>query len=307
MPFFSVIVTVFNKEKLILDTLKTVCTQSFTDFEILIINDGSTDNSLLEISKTKDSRIKLFSISNSGVSHARNYGVEKSTGRYCAFIDGDDLWENFHLLEMKKLIDTFSNHSVFSCASSIKKKERIENLFYTIDNTPQQTLDYFKASLNSSIIHPSSFVIKKEIYIKTKGFNTKYNNGEDAEYWFRLGLKYPIAFSKKSGVLIREVENSLSNQKYNPDNYCYFEEFDHIKSENESFYKVLDNNLFSAALLCKENNFKKEYTTLKSRIDKRKNLTLKQKIILNAPPFCIQTLRKVKSFLNEKGISFTIY
>tara|TARA_B100000809_G_scaffold266851_1_gene332206 strand:- start:23475 stop:24401 length:927 start_codon:yes stop_codon:yes gene_type:complete len=307
MPFFSVIITVFNKENFILDTLKSVCSQTFTDFEILIIDDGSTDSSIIEISKIKDSRIKLFSISNAGVSNARNYGVEKSIGAYCAFIDGDDLWENHHLLEMEKLIDKFSNHYVFSCASRLQNKKGLENLFYAVENISQQTLDYFQASLKSSVLHPSSFVIKKEIFSKTEGFSTKYSNGEDIEYWFRLGLKFPIAFSQTPGVLIREVNNSLSKQKYNPDNYCYFEDFEHLKTENKYFYKVLDNNLFSAALLCKENNYKKEYLLLKSRINSRKNLSLKQQIILKLPSFFIKILRKTKSFLNHRGILFTIY
>lgn len=306
MPFFSVIITVYNKEPYINETIKSVCSQDFSDIEIILVNDGSTDHSLKEISKIIDPRIKIFSIPNSGVSFARNFGVQNSKGKYCAFLDGDDLWEDFHLSEVSKSIQKFPDHLIFSCASKILKKNSYKDLTYTIENKPIQTLNYFKSSLKDSIINSSSIVIEKQTFLKSKGFDTKLSNGQDTEYWFRLGLQFPIVFSKKTTVIIRDVELSFSKQKFDSENRCFFEAFETIETDNESFYKVLDNNLFSSALLCKQNNFMSGYHRLKSRIHKRNNLSTIQLILLNSPSFLIKPLRKLKVFFENIGVSITV-
>lgn len=89
----SVIIPVYNAEKYLAETLDSVLNQTFTDFEVIAVNDGSTDNSLNILNEygNKDSRIKIFSNSNSGVSTARNTGIEKASGEYICFIDADDL------------------------------------------------------------------------------------------------------------------------------------------------------------------------------------------------------------------------
>jgi glycosyltransferase involved in cell wall biosynthesis len=78
MPFFSVVIPLYNKENFIKNTLDSVLSQTFTDFEVLIVNDGSTDSSVEIIKKFTDPRISYFSKENQGVSSARNYGVEKA-------------------------------------------------------------------------------------------------------------------------------------------------------------------------------------------------------------------------------------
>ena len=78
MSFFSIIIPLYNKEKFIENTLKSVLNQTFTDYEILIVNDGSTDNSLGKVLQFNDSRIKHFNKENGGVSTARNYGIKKA-------------------------------------------------------------------------------------------------------------------------------------------------------------------------------------------------------------------------------------
>ena len=130
MPKITVLLPVYNAEKYLKEAINSILSQTYDDFELWTFNDGSTDNSLHEISKIKDSRIKLYSISNSGVSNARNYGAKKSSANYFAFIDGDDLWQDFHLAEMKSLISKYPEHKVFSCRSKIQKGNRFETLLY---------------------------------------------------------------------------------------------------------------------------------------------------------------------------------
>src|SRR5262245_2597869 len=97
MPFFSVIIPLYNKENYIRNTLKCVLEQSFTDFEIIIVNDGSTDNGLKVVKEFTDSRIVIEEQTNKGVSAARNLGIEKAAGTMIALLDADDYWFPNHL------------------------------------------------------------------------------------------------------------------------------------------------------------------------------------------------------------------
>ena len=103
MPVISVVIPVYNKEKFIENTIYSVLNQTLSDFELIIVDDSSTDKSLSIIDSIKDKRIKTYSIKNSGVSKSRNYGVEKSSSNLIAFLDADDLWKNNHLEQLYKL------------------------------------------------------------------------------------------------------------------------------------------------------------------------------------------------------------
>jgi glycosyltransferase involved in cell wall biosynthesis len=89
----SVIIPAYNAMNYLPETLKSVLRQTFTDFEILIIDDGSSDNLVQWVSQLVDPRIKLISQNNQGVSVARNTGITHAQGEFIAFLDADDLWE----------------------------------------------------------------------------------------------------------------------------------------------------------------------------------------------------------------------
>ena len=107
MPFFSIIIPVYNKETFLENTIKSVLQQSFTDFELIIINDGSTDNSESKIKSFSDPRITYLKKENGGVSTARNLGIEMAAASYITFIDADDYWYPNFLEEMVSSIEQF--------------------------------------------------------------------------------------------------------------------------------------------------------------------------------------------------------
>ncbi|MFA5602244.1 MAG: glycosyltransferase family 2 protein [Bacilli bacterium] len=116
MPKISVIIPVYNTEKYLDKCLKTIINQTFKNIEIIIVNDGSTDNSqkIIDKYKEKDSRIKAYSIKNSGAGGARNYGLDRAKGDYIGFIDSDD-WINLKMYEKlyNKAIET--NADIVTC------------------------------------------------------------------------------------------------------------------------------------------------------------------------------------------------
>src|SRR5690606_15574762 len=120
---FSVIIPLYNKELSVTETLRSVLNQTFTDFEIVIVNDGSTDNSLEIVSKIKDPRITLVNKENGGVSSARNRGIQVAKRDWIVFLDGDDIWFPNHLETLAEMIGRFSLDKVF-CTAYIKSGKK---------------------------------------------------------------------------------------------------------------------------------------------------------------------------------------
>lgn len=120
----SIVIPLYNKRKYIGTTLQSVLDQTFTDYECLIIDDGSTDGSELIVKSFKDSRLKYFRQENSGVSSARNAGIRLAKGNYVAFLDADDRWDRHYLETMVGLTRRYPDEVFFSaahtCVSTIK-------------------------------------------------------------------------------------------------------------------------------------------------------------------------------------------
>ena len=138
-PIFSIVIPLFNKEKEIQQTLESVLKQTFHDFEVIIINDGSTDKSEQIVNSFTDDRILLISTDNKGVSQARNFGINYANGEIIAFIDADDYWFPNHLEELVKLYYRFPN-----CGSYCSR--------YKIQNTKEND-SFMKMKLRCCILH----------------------------------------------------------------------------------------------------------------------------------------------------------
>ncbi|MGY5352382.1 glycosyltransferase family 2 protein [Wenyingzhuangia sp. IMCC45533] len=289
-PRFSVIITLYNKENYIKETVLSVCNQDFKDFEVIIINDGSTDNSTNEVSTIKDDRITLFNIENKGVSYARNYGASKACSEYLVFLDGDDLWKKNHLSSIDTSIKKFPKLSIYTTKSHLLSKGKTKLKDYSVDDKEILKVDYFESSLKSSILHSSSLAVKKEVFLKEGGFDTKYSNYEDIEFWFRLGLKYKIALNSLNTVFIKVVDNSLSRKKIDLKKCYLFEDYDSFDSKSSYFNQVLDRNRLSIMLICKEYNNDELYKKLRSKISLN-NLPFKDLIKLYMPIYITKRIK----------------
>ncbi len=181
-PAISVIMPVYNAEKFLKDSIESVLNQTFKDFEFIIVNDGSTDNSLniIESYIDKDSRIKIINQENSGVSVARNVGIKNASGEYIAFIDSDDIWVNNKLeLQMEEFI---KDPELKICGARAKV---INDENQEIGKFNYPPLSYFKIRLDSYYKNPfitSSLIIKKEILKDNKLFRQKMKLCEDYEF-----------------------------------------------------------------------------------------------------------------------------
>ncbi|MGB6187041.1 MAG: glycosyltransferase family A protein, partial [Aeromonas molluscorum] len=113
-PIFSVVIPLYNKQDFISKCIESVLTQSFPSFEVIVIDDGSLDNSEKIVKEIKDDRVRYFHQKNSGVSAARNKGIEEASGEYIAFLDADDWYEDDFLTVVYKSIQEHPDADAFT-------------------------------------------------------------------------------------------------------------------------------------------------------------------------------------------------
>lgn len=307
MPFFSIIIPLYNKEKFVQKTLQSVLDQVFVDFELIIINDGSTDASEEKVLSFDDTRIRYFFKENEGVSATRNFGILKASTQYITFIDADDYWYSDFLKKMYQYIVLFPEQKVFSAAIETETFKKIFPSKYSIKKTNDfEIVNYFQASQLELVICTSCAVFHKDVFDKVGIFDTHIKSGEDTDLWIRIGLVYPVLFSWK--ILARYVydEKGLSKDiKYS----CVkldFLKFKELEQSNHDLKKYLDLNRFSLAIKCKlaqENNL---FLTYYKAIDSA-NLNFKKRILLRLPSFLLKGLIYLKTFLADMGIGSSAF
>lgn len=310
MIYFSVIIPLFNKEKFIEATLRSVLEQSFTNFEIIIVNDGSTDKSEEIVLKFNDARIKYFSKKNEGVSVARNYGIQQSKGVYIALLDADDLWFPNHLEVLNKLIYTFPEAGLYASRyiSKVSKDKNITNNFLKIaENFSGIVPDFFYSSLISRIALTSAVAIPKSVLNKTGLFNPNISSGQDLDLWIKIALFFPVAITNSVTVEYNTIDsNSLSKTNIRNKNLIDFSQFQENEKNNPSLKAFIDVNRMDYALKFKISGDLKKANEYYKSIAKE-NITLKNWIVFHLPRWIQIPLLRFKKKLYKNGIYFSVY
>lgn len=232
---FSVVVPLYNKELSISKTISLVLEQTFHNFEIIIVNDGSTDKSLEKLNFFNDNRIRVIHQENSGVSKARNKGVKNAKYDWIVFLDADDWWLEDHLSVIKNMIDNHKNFFVF-CSSYIISSE-----FKNIESNNDITIvkNYFKESINNFFFWTSAACIHKNVFKEVGLFRDELSIGEDLEMWVRIGRVYPIVKSSKITALYNlGSENKLTRKKISlKKHYVNYLNFENIEKDEFRYLK----------------------------------------------------------------------
>ncbi len=198
----SVVIPLYNKADSIGRTLESLQRQTYKDFEIVVVNDGSTDGGEKIVEKFVGPRLRLINQSNGGVSVARNAGIQNSKGEYIALLDSDDEWEPEFLETVVKMITDFPECAVFGVDYVMRKPDGTQ--IYTIvrgldfEGEIGEIGDYFKvASQSNPPLCSSSVVIRKDAMQVVGGFPVGIKSGEDLITWARLAARYRIAYCRK--------------------------------------------------------------------------------------------------------------
>lgn len=307
MAFFSIVIPLFNKENFIENTLNSALNQTCSDFEIIIINDGSTDKSEEKVLAFKDPRIRYFSKENGGASTARNHGIQKATSAYITFLDADDYWYPTFLEEMLECITSKNEYKVFASAIEIETTKKTFTASYSIPKKGKyEVVNYFKASLAYSAICTSAAVFHSSVFDQIGLFDTRIKSGQDTDMWIRIGLQYPIVFSWK--ILARYVydSQSLSKNKNLSSEKMIFDKFIEDEKQHTELKTFLDLNRYSLAIKCKLSNEKTVFKTYYKAID-LKRLSLKKIILLHLPAFALRQLIALQSFLTSNGLGNSVF
>lgn len=310
MPFFSVIIPLYNKEKYIENTVKSVLNQSFDDFEIIIVDDGSTDSSKSVVSKITDARIKLISQKNLGASITRNNAISAAIGKHIAPLDADDIWKDNHLYELHKCINKFSNAVLFCNHYEIKRNNGfITDAVFNFKFGDECLIidDFFKANIINFIPSSSSVAYTKANFLKIKGYDTTLRSGQDIDLWIKFGLLGDIAFNPKITMRYNLFDaSSLSNKEYNEDRFNLINKYLDDEKNNDSLKLYLDINRYALNIRSKIHGPKWISDNVLKSIDKS-NLNTKQRILLNFPVFLLKIMKKLQRFLIDKKIYLSAF
>jgi glycosyltransferase involved in cell wall biosynthesis len=219
MPLFSVVIPLYNKEPHIQRTINSVLAQRVQDFEIIIVDDGSTDNSIKVVKEFKDQRIRLIQQKNAGVSAARNKGIGETKADLIAFLDADDEWRPCFLETILRLREKYPEAGAYvtdyeKCDENGKK---LRPLYKKIPPAPWEGLlpNYFLTAASGEMpIAASAICVPKKILLEFGGFQEGVLVWEDSDLWGKIALRYKIAFCQEIGAIYHiEAINRASNKK----------------------------------------------------------------------------------------------
>lgn len=254
-PRFSIIVPLYNKADYVRKALESILTQSYTNYEVVIIDDESTDNSLSIVNdfvKTVESgKWKVESQPNSGVAAARNNGVAVSKGEYVCFLDADDWWESTFLEEMDRLIAEYPDAGIYASNYIYYKPGKT----HVALSLPRGYIDYPKAYYEGSSmpVWTGATCMLRKVFDEMGGFPLGIKLGEDFLLWAKIALHYPVAFSEKPlAYYNNDVPASLraTRNLHAPEHHMLFH-LDSLEEETRNLSPVTGNPSEWKALLDK--------------------------------------------------------
>lgn len=242
-PLVSIIIPIYNSKNYIADTILSCLNQSYKNFELILVNDESTDHTEEEIFKFKDSRIKYFKIKNSGSCEARNFGIANAKGQLFQFLDHDDLIENDKLMHQVKYYEKNGDDYIYSgTMGSVSGKTRAIDegyLLYKKDFSPEK---YFETKLSyfAEDITTGAWLVPATLVHSTHGWDKRAGLNDDGEYFMRIILNSTgIIFCKEAIFYFRrDVPNSLSKQFNSKEVYVKW--FFSYQSYAENFLKKFE-------------------------------------------------------------------
>lgn len=277
MPKFSIIIPCFNIENYIKETVESILNQKYNDFEIILINDGSTDNTLYEMNELqkKDKRIRIFTQNNKGVSYTRNRGIEISRGEYLYFLDADDIISP-KLMEEAEKVFLDSSVSIFSFGYKMQEINNIKNFYATkYDGKTFYSKDFLKLFLRYEIAQcMCSFIIKKKDFINQR-FDNNLITGEDSDFQMQLLLNNDnIKVYYTAEVLFTYIrrENSITTKNMSLNSFKILDSLANLRNKmNER--KILEFKEYHVTRylglisgLSKYGYFEDEYPEIKKKI-----------------------------------------
>lgn len=241
---FSIVIPLYNKAHSIADTVASVLSQQLSDFELIIVDDGSTDGSAQVVEGIQDNRIRLVKLENGGVSAARNTGIRLAAAEHIAFLDADDLWLPDFLEDMRALTRDCPEAGIYGAAYW----HQVQGDRYLEDNgLPTEFRgyipSYFEQAPRHLLFWTSAVVVKKTALQQNGAFDEGIRFGEDLDLWFRLALDHRAAFyNKPLAIYNKDAENRAMRRKqpYLTNLVAHLEKFKQFEDSHADFRKFIN-------------------------------------------------------------------
>lgn len=256
----SVIIPLYNKAPYVAKSIRSVLSQTFTDFELVIVDDGSKDDSVAVAQKAIEGQenCRLLLQENAGVSVARNNGVAASQGEYICFLDGDDWWDPTFLEEMSKLIEEFPGAGIYGTNYTIvnenKHKTRLADIGVE-EGFVKGYINYCQTYAKTMYMPlcTGSVCIPRDVFCEMGGFPKGIKLGEDFLLWIHIALKYKVVFLDKPLFFYNQDVDGMNRgvgRLYRPSEHMLWNLSDLEPMEQTNFdYKLLVDRLRTYDLL----------------------------------------------------------
>lgn len=240
MTSVSVIIPAYNAERFILETIQSLQRQTFIDFEIIVVDDGSTDQTVFLVTQIEEPRLRVLSVDHQGLSATRNRGVAASQSKFVAFLDADDLW----------MPDTLKSYVEALTANSAADLSYGWTYFWNYDLknssdaikliSPSATgVNAYRAMLERNIVgNGSNIFVRRSAFDAVGGFDQTLTHGEDWEFCFRVALQGEVALVPQPLVYYRQHSTSICSD-FEPAKTSFFKALDKIYDLAPPKYTVL--------------------------------------------------------------------
>ena len=206
---FDVVISLYNKEKFVGATIESVLAQTFGDWRLMVVDDGSTDKGAEVVRRFGDPRISLIQQKNQGVGPARNAGIHAGKAEWIAFLDADDLWNADHLAELDALRRKFPEAALIGCGFARFSGDPAPRAHS--GGGERRLARYFaESALGRELFFTSSAAVRRSAFATVGDFEPLPGN-EDVEMWARLALHGPVAVSSKKTVNYRIATGGITD------------------------------------------------------------------------------------------------
>ncbi|MDD5130139.1 MAG: glycosyltransferase family A protein [Candidatus Omnitrophica bacterium] len=235
MGQISIVIPLYNKALYIKRAIDSILHQTNQDFEIIVIDDGSTDEGDKVVRAISDSRIRLVQQINQGECAARNKGIEEAKNNLIAFLDADDEWKPLFLETISRLSSSYPDAGAYATAYEMREPNSkiVKPRLKSIPSFPWEGIipNYFEAALTSFPVWSSAVAIPKNVFNVVGGFPHGEKLGGDIDMWLRIALKYKIAYSTyPMAIYYKDALNRACNQHLNLNGYRIVRTIDEVLS-----------------------------------------------------------------------------
>ena len=312
-PLFSVIVPLYNKQAYIVETIKSIINQSCQDFELIVVDDCSTDDSLSLVKSLQIPNIQIISHkTNKGLSATRNTGSRQAKGKLITMIDADDSWRYDFLSSISEMVVNFPKASIFGTGfneiySNGKKIWAKPKLPLYKENARFIVNDFFENSLGMPLYCMSSVAYKRNVIEEVGGFDEDIMYSEDIDFYIKINLNYKSVYyhAPLSNVRVGGPEQmtvvKLTHQ-YLPD----LDKYESENSKNTSLIKYLNFKRYIYAMRYRQSGEHNHFCRLR-KSTRKQMLTFRQIILLYIPKPIYDLIRFVKKQMLILGIRITSF